>query len=346
MSSSVYYKFKSQKEPSKVTFDGTGISVFDLKREIILTNKLSSSADTFDLVIVNPDTKEEYSDDTEVIPRSMSVLARRLPATRSGKSSAARYISGSVSVKNANRREDLKPSVSNINSGIPAPGGSGAKISGDNEADRLNAMFQAQDEQWQQTQKIMSNATPIYTSKHNAKNDNPPPPGYMCYRCGQKDHWIQNCPTNDDPNWENKKRVRKTTGIPKTFLKTVSKPTDDDNGNYMINEDGEYVIVMADKNSWETYQQKTKLQKESSDQAYAKNDEQLAELICPLSNKMFKKPVKTPCCDTTYDEDSIQQALLDSDFVCPNCGKEEVLLDQLKTDDEMIEKIKQYNEKK
>lgn len=56
-SSSVYYKFKSQREPSRVTFDGTSISVWDLKREIILQNKMGKGTD-FDLGIYNPDTQE------------------------------------------------------------------------------------------------------------------------------------------------------------------------------------------------------------------------------------------------------------------------------------------------
>lgn len=43
MSSSVYYKFKSQRQESRVTFDGTGISVFDLKKEVILQNNLKAS---------------------------------------------------------------------------------------------------------------------------------------------------------------------------------------------------------------------------------------------------------------------------------------------------------------
>lgn len=41
-----------------MTFDGTGISVFDLKREILIANKLTTTADSFDLQIINPDTKE------------------------------------------------------------------------------------------------------------------------------------------------------------------------------------------------------------------------------------------------------------------------------------------------
>jgi Uncharacterized conserved protein, contains RING Zn-finger len=57
MSSSVHFKFKSQREPSRVTFDGTGISVFELKREIISQNRLGDGTD-FELSIYNEDTGE------------------------------------------------------------------------------------------------------------------------------------------------------------------------------------------------------------------------------------------------------------------------------------------------
>ena len=51
MASSVFYKWASRKDESSVKFDGTGISVFDLKKEIILTNNMSKAANDFDLVI-------------------------------------------------------------------------------------------------------------------------------------------------------------------------------------------------------------------------------------------------------------------------------------------------------
>jgi protein MPE1 len=57
MSSSVHFKFKSQREPSRVTFDGTGISVFELKREIINQSRLGDGTD-FELSIYNEDTGE------------------------------------------------------------------------------------------------------------------------------------------------------------------------------------------------------------------------------------------------------------------------------------------------
>ncbi len=57
MTSSVFFRFKSQKEPTRVAFDGTGISVFELKREIILSNRLGDGSD-FELVISSEDTGE------------------------------------------------------------------------------------------------------------------------------------------------------------------------------------------------------------------------------------------------------------------------------------------------
>ena len=60
MSSSVFFRFKSQKEPSRITFDGTGISVFDLKRDIIAANRLGDGTD-FELVVSSEDTSEGTS---------------------------------------------------------------------------------------------------------------------------------------------------------------------------------------------------------------------------------------------------------------------------------------------
>lgn len=57
MASSVFYKFKSQRDESRVTFDGTGISVFDLKKEIIIANNLGKAND-FDLAVYDGSSGE------------------------------------------------------------------------------------------------------------------------------------------------------------------------------------------------------------------------------------------------------------------------------------------------
>lgn len=60
MSSFVFYRFKSQKEPSRISFDGLSIGVWDLKKEIIHNNKMGKGGD-FDFAIYNADTEEGES---------------------------------------------------------------------------------------------------------------------------------------------------------------------------------------------------------------------------------------------------------------------------------------------
>src|SRR5271156_384023 len=113
MASSVFYKFSSRKDESRVTFDGTGISVFDLKREIILANNMGKAND-FDLHIFDATSKQgklscqtfplvlkcvaEHKDDSQIIPRSSSVIVKRLPAARPGKGKASMYLAGTQSI--------------------------------------------------------------------------------------------------------------------------------------------------------------------------------------------------------------------------------------------------------
>jgi len=54
MSSSIFFRFKSQKDPLPITFDGASLSVFEVKREIIAISKLGDGTD-FDLEIMTPD---------------------------------------------------------------------------------------------------------------------------------------------------------------------------------------------------------------------------------------------------------------------------------------------------
>lgn len=60
MSSVVYYKFINEKEPSRISFDGTGISVFELKRDIIKAAQLGDGTD-FDLVLYHQGTRDGSS---------------------------------------------------------------------------------------------------------------------------------------------------------------------------------------------------------------------------------------------------------------------------------------------
>lgn len=187
--------------------------------------------------------------------------------------------------------------------------------------------------------------------------DHEPPNGYICYRCGQKGHWIQLCPTNDNPDFDNRPRVKRTTGIPRSFLKTVDKSALQQTGadgeevkppsGLMVNADGEFVIAEPDKASWEQFQAKTK-SSAAAQKAASAEDKELEEkgLLCSIDNRTFIDPMKTPCCEKTYCNDCITNALIESDFICPGCQTDGVLIDDLKPDDEASAKTRAFLKEK
>ena len=140
-------------------------------------------------------------------------------------------------------------------------------------------------------------------------------------------------------------------------MKTVEKPTaalndgTNDEGRQptglMMNAEGEYVIAEPDKASWEQFQAKAKASAAQQEAATASSKElQERGLECPIDKRLFVDPVKTPCCGKTYCNECIENALVNSDLICPNCQKEGVLLDDLATDEKMVASIKAYESEK
>lgn len=363
MASFVYFKFKSQKDPTRISFDGPFIQVWDLKREIISTSRLGDGSD-FDLKIYNEANEGEnptsnyhnlrtnsiieYTDDTDLIHKDSTVLARRLPAAIPGKGRAARYVSG-------------KPPVNARAQAATMSKPAGKVIDMNNaqtEEERVKAMFSLNTAQWQQKQEEMANETrvPIQGQKpFNKKQNIPegePPHGYICYRCGKKGHWIQACPTNDDPNYENKNRIKRTTGIPRSMLKKIDQEEFDNlddaqRQNLMVNADGEYVFAQADEKAWKQHLERVKAAG-AAQKGGEQGDKELQSrgLECAIDQRMFVNPMKTPCCGKTYCNDCIENALLESDLTCPGCETENVSLERLESDTEMVLKIKEYEAEK
>lgn len=171
-------------------------------------------------------------------------------------------------------------------------------------------------------------------------------------------HWIQACPTNNDPKFDGKYRVKRSTGIPRSLQTKVEKPdslapdgSNDDSRNtgVMVNADGDFVVARPDKAAWELYQEKAKASAAAAAEAAAAEESKVLQargLECPIDKRMFLEPTQTPCCHRTYCNDCISNALIESDFVCPGCSTEGVLLDNLTPDDETASKIKAYEAEK
>ncbi|EJD38285.1 DWNN-domain-containing protein [Auricularia subglabra TFB-10046 SS5] len=145
MSYFVHYRFRSQKTASRIQIYGTGISAFDLKRAILVANDCGKD-NNFDLVLYD-EHNEVYREDA-IIPRSSSVLVKRVPAAN----------------------------ITEAPRGVPQ-----ALSLPSNEAAAIAAMFAATNRREEDVKKprlahcqIASVATA------------PTPPGYVCHRCGLK----------------------------------------------------------------------------------------------------------------------------------------------------------------
>lgn len=101
MTSKVLYKFKSSKGKIQyalpvakkfsaeiavdfdvIKFDGVQIRLFDLKRRIVERKGFDKESEDFELVVINENTKEQYTDENAFIPKNSDLIVQRVPTTQ------------------------------------------------------------------------------------------------------------------------------------------------------------------------------------------------------------------------------------------------------------------------
>ncbi|KAI3360046.1 hypothetical protein L3Q82_014378 [Scortum barcoo] len=312
----VHYKFSSKLSYDTVVFDGPHITLRDLKRQIMGREKLR--AGDCDLQITNAQTKEEYTDDDGLIPKGSSVIIRRIPiiGVKSSSSSKTRNIersdvhlhhaSGAIKAMDDQSFSTALPFFSKM-------------------ANLADADVSEEDKI-----KVMINQSSYDSMNYSKKFGAVLPANYTCYRCGNTglDH-IRNCPTSgQDKNFETPLRIKKSTGIPRSFMVEVDDPNIK---GAMLTNCGRYAIPAIDAQAYAIgKKEKPPFFAQEQPKSEGEEDPIPDELLCLICHDLLSDAVVIPCCGNSYCDDCIRTALLDSEeHVCPTCSQSDVSPDTL-----------------
>eukprot|EP00850_Spirogloea_muscicola_P016930 SM000141S00874 [mRNA] locus=s141:150040:155595:- [translate_table: standard] len=330
----IHFKFRSAVDFDSLNIDGHFISVGNLKERIIEHKNLGNGLN-FDLVITNAQTSEDYTDDAFLVPRNTSVIIKRVPATRSRpalqaqtKSSSSQQPSlekstGPMTTSRPAAVEDVMDDFGTDLYAVQTPVALKKSVVDSDEASKIAAMVNKDYSDWQrQTQEAGVGGRGFGRGGYGRGSGgrgqqsgrmSAPPVGYICHRCGQAGHYIQQCPTNGDPAYD-ARRVKLPVGIPRTRLKA------DEEGTYIL-PDGSVATMQPDEQSF----------RKEADVFLSMRPQTLEvppELQCPLCHRIFRDAVLIPCCQYSFCDQCIRQELITKGR-CPQCGSTKYKNDDL-----------------
>lgn len=347
----VYYKFRSAKDYDSIPIDWHYTSVSGLT-EYILKEKCSGKCNktNYDkLFLTNADTNEEYLDGQTLIPKNTFLIVRRAPRyfcmpivinpptqednplaetklkeehvlakeNSFGEPSVSVYPQESEWVEMWNY---LSPSE------VVVPLNDDPRSNADKDR-KIKDLIGSRAFDWQQCR----NPTDSFGASRGFERCGmggrsggcgfgrgglsdrlTPPPGYICHRCNVPGHFIQHCPTNDDPTFDIK-RTKPPTGIPSSML--VASP----DGLYAL-PGGVAAVFKPNEAAFEK-----EIQGVPSTRSFA---DLPAELYCPLCRAVMKDAVLAgKCCFQSFCDKCIREYIM-SNSLCI-CGAKNVLADDL-----------------
>lgn len=217
MASRVYFRFSSSKDFDFVSFDGEFITVGELK--FLISKKTGVLKDRSTVVeLFESRTGEEYVNTNTMVPKNASVVAKRSPAVRAPTISAVKK---TPPPETPSKSEPKEEEDDGLGPGVFAP-----EATEDAADAAISELVKGFGEVWRTDLNLQGGWRRGRGREVGAKGrrgpvrmprSNLPPLGYICHRCNQPGHFIDECPTNGDPAYDFI-RVRYPTGIPSSML--------------------------------------------------------------------------------------------------------------------------------
>ncbi|VDP26653.1 unnamed protein product [Schistosoma margrebowiei] len=194
MSSIVYFKFKANVKTDSVSFDGSSISVKDLKNAI--RTKCCLYSTDFDLKLEDTTGKDD-----ELIPKYSSIVVRRVPRLVAEIQKKKQMGPDDVTWRELQKNLEVNGSSCNI-------------FCGQSNSNFLCILPHPKHHM-------------VLNFAVRAKPYGVPPAAYVCHKCNQPGHWIHNCPGVRDKTGKvmDAKSIKRPTGIPQDFLLEVAAGT-------------------------------------------------------------------------------------------------------------------------
>ncbi|TVU47157.1 hypothetical protein EJB05_06744, partial [Eragrostis curvula] len=194
----VYYRYRSGVDTFSVPVETPSISVANLKRLILGTSRhghgrTRGRGPRENVALSDARTGEEYTDDGALVPRSSTVVVRRV----AGPPAETITVAPSAPPPKAAQQDSDGKSCSSAE---------------DDEDKAISAVIDAAQLTWEGHRP--SQGWRRYDGRRGAQEQIAPPAGYVCHRCRVPGHFIQHCPTNGDPRFDFGSRASSTANLP------------------------------------------------------------------------------------------------------------------------------------